>query len=134
MAHQLMFHEDDPRLRRVREIALVLPEAQWKVSHGRPAFFTKRVFAYYGGAVRIGGDWVQYPQSVIVQADSAEREALRQRPDTFVPAYLGVSGWTGLTLDDETDWTLVTELIEDSYRLTAPSRLVAVLDEPGVIS
>lgn len=35
-----MFDETDPLLARVRGIALALPEAGEKVSHGRPAFFT----------------------------------------------------------------------------------------------
>jgi hypothetical protein len=44
-----MFDHDDPYLGRVRELAQALPGADMKVSHGRPAFFTKKVFAYYGG-------------------------------------------------------------------------------------
>ena len=44
MAHQQMFDDDDPLLAQVRALALALPEADEKVSHGRPAFFTKKVF------------------------------------------------------------------------------------------
>ena len=131
MAHELMFEEDDPTLGRVRGIALALPDAQEKISHGRPAFFTHKVFAYYSGSLRVDGEWVQHPQSVVVQADVAERAALRQTPGTFVPAYLGVAGWTGIDLDDGVDWTQVAELIEESFRMTAPSRLIARLGEPG---
>jgi predicted DNA-binding protein (MmcQ/YjbR family) len=126
-----MFDDSDPLLERVREIALAFPEAREKVSHGRPAFFTQKVFAYYSGSVKVEGEWVQHPQSVVVQADPAEREALRRMPGAYVPAYLGVAGWTGLDLRQRSDWKLVRELIEDSYRVTAPSRLVALLDKPG---
>ena len=131
VTHPTMFDEDDPLLERVREIALALPEAEEKISHGRPAFFTQKVFAYYSGSLKVDGDWVQHPQSVVVQAGAGEREVLRRMPGAFVPAYLGVAGWTGLDLQPGTDWTLVRELIEESYRVTAPARLVALLDEPG---
>jgi hypothetical protein len=45
-----------------------------------------------------------------------------------VPAYLGPAGWLGLDLDERTDLEEVGELLEDSFRLTAPARLVATLD------
>ena len=50
MEHPRLFDDDDPLLARVRGIALALPEAVEKVSHGRPAFFTRKIFAYYGGS------------------------------------------------------------------------------------
>ena len=52
MAHPLMFDDADPLLARVREIALALPEAAEKITHGRPTFFTTKVFAYFGGSPR----------------------------------------------------------------------------------
>ena len=131
MAHELMFDERDPLLARIRMLASRLPEAREKVSHGRPAFFTQKVFAYYGGSVKVDGAWVQHPQSIVVQADSSEREVLRRMPGSYLPAYLGVSGWTGLDLGLGTDWTEVGELVEESYRMPAPIRLVRLLDEAG---
>ncbi len=134
MAHPQMFDDDDPVLARVRELALTLPGADEKVSHGRPAFFTKKVFAYYGGSLRVDGEWVQHPQSIVVQPDPDERRALADDPRTYIPAYLGPSGWIGvdLTFDDgdaETDWDEVAELLDASFRLTAPKRSIAELDE-----
>lgn len=41
MAHALQFDPDDPVLRQLREICPALPSADEKVSHGRPAFFTR---------------------------------------------------------------------------------------------
>lgn len=128
MAHPPRFDEDDPLLGRLRELALALPGADEKVSHGHPAFFTTKVFAYYGGSRKVDGEWVQHPRAVLVLPDPADRPALEQDERCWVPAYLGPSGWLGLDLDDETDWIEVAELLDASYRLTAPKRLVAELD------
>lgn len=128
MAHPKMFDDDDPVLARVRAIALALPQAQEKVSHGRPAFFTRKVFTYYGGSVKVGDDWEQHPRAVLVLVPLDERAALREEECSFVPGYLGPSGWTGLDLDESTDWDEVAELIETSYRETAGARLVRALE------
>ena len=61
MAHPIMFDETDPLLGRLRALALALPDAAEKISHGRPAFFTTKVFAYYGSRRRsrstLRGGW-----------------------------------------------------------------------------
>lgn len=128
MAHPLMFDEDDPLLARVRGLALAFPDAAEKISHGHPAFFTTKVFGYYGGSVRTDGEWVSHRRSVIVLADPAERAALVEDERFFVPAYLGAYGWVGLDLDGGTDWDEVHELLDASYRLTAAKRLIKQLD------
>lgn len=128
-----MFDDDDPFLERVREIALSFPGSAEKVSHGRPALFTTKVFAYYGGSLKVDGDWVQHPHSIVVLPDPEDRLALLDDDRVYVPAYLGPSGWIGFDLDDSTDWGEVVELLDASYRLTAPKKLVAELasrDEP----
>src|SRR5699024_3289456 len=55
MPHPIMFDEDDPVLARVRALALALPGAAEKISHGRPNFFTTKVFATYSGSLRSDG-------------------------------------------------------------------------------
>ncbi len=129
MAHPQMFDDDDPMLARVREIALGFPDAAEKVSHGRPAFYTTKVFAYYGGSLKVDGEWTQHPQSVVVVPADDERAALVDDVRFYVPAYLGPSGWLGMDLDEATDFTEVAELLEESYRLTAGPRRVKRLDE-----
>ncbi|MGA8257744.1 MAG: MmcQ/YjbR family DNA-binding protein, partial [Nocardioides sp.] len=129
MAHPQMFRDDDPVLAEVSKMALALPSAEMKVSHGRPAFFTTKVFAYYGGSLRVDGEWLQHDQSVIVLVDDVERLALLDDERVFVPAYLGPSGWLGVDLDDGTDWAEVAELLDASYRRTAPVKLVKQLDD-----
>lgn len=124
-----MFDDGDPLLARVRRLALGLPGAAEKVSHGRPAFFTSKVFAYYGGSMKVDGEWVQHGRSVVVLPDPGERQALLHDPRVYVPAYLGSAGWIGLDLDATPDgWDEVAELVEASFRVTAPRRLVAELD------
>ena len=123
-----MFDEADPVMRRVRALALALPDAAEKISHGRPAFFTTKIFAYYGGSVKVDGSYRQHEQSVLVLVELGEREALLGDDRCYLPAYLGASGWIGLDLREDTDWDEVAELIDASYRRTAGPRRVAVLD------
>lgn len=133
VAHPLMFDGADPYLARVREICLALPGADEKVSHGRPSFFTTKVFVTYGGTVKGDHDPEPYRQSVLVLPDAAERPALLGDGRFYDPAYVGPSGWVGLDLracgpPEEVDWQEVAELVDASYRLTAPARLVCELD------
>lgn len=124
-----MFDPDDPMLDRVRGIALAFPGASEKMSHGRPAFFTKKVFAYYSGSVRQeDGEWIQHPRSVMLLLDSDERAALVDEERSFVPAYLGPAGWLGLDLTPSVDYEELGELIEMSFRRTAPVALIRELD------
>lgn len=130
-----MFEDRDPHLSRVREICLALPGAQEKESHGRPTFFTTKVFATYGGSLR-GDHYAPVARlSLLFLPDASEREALVDDGRFFVPAYVGPSGWLGLsfhgTLPSDVDWQEVAELVEMSYRLTAPARWVKELDRRG---
>jgi hypothetical protein len=124
-----MYDPDDPLLARVRQIALAFPGAGEKESHGRPAFYTGKVFGYYGGSVRIDGDWETHDQAVIFLPDPGERPALEADERFWVPAYLGPSGWLGLDLNGRFDSDEVAELLEESFRATAPKRLVVGLEE-----
>ncbi len=134
MVHARMFDDDDPRLARVRSLALALPDAQEKISHGRPAFFTTKVFAYYGTSRRVDDAWVQHPHHLVVQPDPDDRAALLRDPRVLVPAYLGGAGWIGVLLPEPTHprgWDEVAELLDASYRRTAGARRVARLDQRG---
>jgi predicted DNA-binding protein (MmcQ/YjbR family) len=124
-----MFDDADPLLRRVRELALALPDAAEKVSHGIPAFYTTKVFAYYGGSITSGGVYQRHEHSLLVLPDAEDRLALLEDERCYVPAYLGPSGWIGLDLDHATDWNEMAELIQESYRRTAGPRRVARLTQ-----
>jgi len=127
-----MYDPDDPILARVRSVALAFPGADEKESHGRPAFYTGKVFGYYGGSIRVDGDWEAHDQAVLFLPDPVERPALEYDDRFWVPAYLGPSGWLGLDLDHGSDFEEVAELLEESYRATAPQRLVTELDALGL--
>lgn len=127
MPHPLMFDDADPLLARVRRLALAFPDAAEKVSHGHPAFYTTKVFAYYGGSVKVDGVYQQHDQSVLVLADPDDRAALLAEPRCYPPAYLASSGWVGVDLTDDTDWAEIGELLDASYRRTAGARRVARL-------
>jgi len=127
MVHPLMFDPGDPLLQRLRAVCLTFPEAQERVSHGRPNFHTVRTFCYFGGSVRRGaGDWVAHDAAILVRPDPDDEPALRQDARFFVPAYLGASGWLGIDLAD-VGWIEIAELVDASYRVTAPARLVRQL-------
>lgn len=129
MAHPRMFDDDDPLLARLRAIALALPGAQEKVSHGRPAFFTRKVFAYYSGSTREEYAAGLDPPRASVLLEPEERLAMLAE-GAVEPAYLGPYGWVAVDLEDA-DWERVAELVDASFRVTAPKRLVAELEARG---
>ena len=131
MAHPARFEEDDPILARLRGIALALPGAAEKVSHGRPTFFTRRVFAIFGGVVKGEHASTRLARSLVFLPAPDERAALLADERFVVPGYEGAYGWLCLPLEPaDTDWGEVAELVEDSFRVTAPAARVRELDTP----
>lgn len=128
-SHPLRFAEHDPLLARLRPICLGLPAAQEKISHGHPNFFTRKVFAIFGGLVKGDHAATDLARSVLFLPDADERTALLGDPRFFHPAYYGPNGWVGLNLlAARPDWAEVAELVDMSYRNTAGKRLIAELD------
>jgi predicted DNA-binding protein (MmcQ/YjbR family) len=119
---------DDP-VDQLRVICLALPEAWEKLSHGEPSWFAgKSQFAMLDNHHHNGphlGVWLKAGpgvQELLVEA----------RPDRFYrPPYVGVRGWIGVILEGDIEWDEIAELVEDSYRLVAPKRLVARLASPA---
>lgn len=129
MSHPPRFEPGDPWLARLREICLALPGAAEKISHGAPNFVTSKVFAIWGAHVKGDHDNRRFARSVQVKPSPDEHRALLADDRFFVPAYTGPSGWLGLDLTAaDPDWDEVAELVDASFRLTAPRRLVAELD------
>ena len=111
-------------LKRLRDICLALPEATEKPfgGHTDPTWRVRdKIFVMFNGTDH--GDevslWCKAPpgaQDVLVDGDP-ER--------FFVPPYVGHNGWVGVRLDRPPDWDVVAALVIDSYRMTAPKRLLA---------
>ncbi|XRQ16286.1 MmcQ/YjbR family DNA-binding protein [Actinomadura welshii] len=109
---------------RIREICLALPEAAEKPfgGHTAPSYRVRdKLF------VMTSEDGL----SMTFKAAPGVQEALvAESPERFfVPQYVGSRGWVGAHLAVDHDWDEMAELIEDSYRLIAPKRLVKFLDD-----
>ncbi len=114
-------------LDRVRDASLALPETSERPSHGSPAFFVRerKCFVMYlddhHGDGRLAL-WCAAP-------DGMQHALVSGNPDAyFVPPYVGHRGWIGVRLDVDVDWKQVADLVEESYLMTAPKRLAALLD------
>lgn len=129
MTHPLMFEADDLILARLRELALGFPGAQEKVSHGRPVWFTKNQFASYGGHVKGSHGDTSLARALLFKPDVDHRDLLLGDERFVVPAYEGAFGWLAIALDTwEPGWDEVTDLLEESFRMTATPKLVRELD------
>ena len=113
---------EDPRLTRLTEIALRLPETTRKIYGSHAQFLVrKKTFAYFldnhhgDGIVSITG-------KVLPGDNKALAEAQPKR--FYLPAYIGSKGWVALRLDvGKVDWSEVEELLSGSYALVAPRKL-----------
>jgi hypothetical protein len=123
--------KDAPReaapVRRVRQLCLALPEATERLSHGEPTWFVRDRKVFVTFADRHHDDrvalWCAAPPGEQQARVAAEPERY------FVPPYVGGRGWLGVYLDVPVDWDEVAEIVADAYRVVAPKRLVAQLDE-----
>ena len=112
---------------KLRAICLALPEAIEDFEGvGSPAYKVHgKIFAMHHGMHEINRSsmWCKAPrgfQEMIVENDPEH---------FFVPPYVGHHGWVGLWLDIEQDWDLIADLVADSYRMTAPKRLIAQMKQ-----
>lgn len=116
-----------PGLAQLRRICLSFPEATEKQAWGAPTFRVRdKLFAHYRndhhGDGRVAA-WVKARPGV--QGDLVEMDPER----FFVPPYVGPSGWVGVRLErGRVAWDEVAELVAEAYRMTAPKRLLALLD------
>ena len=115
-------------LRRVRAFALALPEVSERLSHGAPCFFVrdKRPLCYVHG-----DDFDDRRRvSLMCPTFAGVAESLAgARPERFYRPATSASGvfrdWLGMFLDDTdgdlVDWDEVADIVENAYRLVAPS-------------
>jgi hypothetical protein len=112
----------EERFARLRAVCLALPEASEKETWGDATFRVRdKIFAMGRGGTEINATWCKARpgvQEMLVSADPAR---------FFVPAYVGHHGWIGVNLNAGTDWEELEDLIAESYRMTAPKRLLVQL-------
>jgi len=109
--------------RTVRRIALELPDAEERETWETATFRVRnKIFVMFS----------EHEREAWIKSTHDEQKALTAMdPDTFfVPPYVGPSGWVGVYLDGAVDWAELDELLRDSYRLTAPKRLAALVVDP----
>jgi predicted DNA-binding protein (MmcQ/YjbR family) len=112
---------------RLRKLCLALPEAHEVEAWGAPTFRVKnKLFAMFAVASSHTGGG---RHGVWCKAGPGNQALMVQHaPDRFfVPPYVGPSGWIGIYLDGDVDWKELDELLRDSYRLTAPKKLAALI-------
>lgn len=93
-----------------RKACMALSGVEEKLSHGSPAWFTKKKqFAHFWNNHHGDGElalWLYATrdvQAMLVEAD----------PDSyFVPPYVGASGWIGVRLDRDLPWDQIVVLIQ----------------------
>lgn len=116
----------DDLLERLRAICLAYPEATEKLTWEDSNTFRVRdkIFAMTShdenGRPSVWCKAAPGAQEVLVGADP-ER--------FFAPPYVGSKGWIGIWIDAEAAWPQVEALIDESFRLVAPKRLVALLGQ-----
>ena len=117
---------------KLRRLALALPEAHEVEAWGEPTFRVRnKLFAMHAAA---GNHHGEGREAVWCKAAPGNQGLMvAAAPDRFfVPPYVGPSGWIGIWLDARTDWSELTVLLSESYRLVAPKRLAAALSGDGV--
>jgi len=119
---------EDRRLVQLSRICLALPEAT-RCYNGQHASFLirKKTFAYFLNDHH--GDGIVALACKVLPGDN-KALATAQPKRFFLPAYLASKGWVALRLDvGEIDWDEVSELVRGGYRLIAPKRLAALVED-----
>jgi hypothetical protein len=107
-------------LDRARAICLALPDAHEVEAWGAPTFRVKnKIFAMYADPNDHHGGG--RPGLWLKAAPGNQEAMIAAEPERyFKPPYVGPKGWVGVWLDKRPRWSDVTELVADSYAMTAP--------------
>ena len=116
----------DP-LPRLRELCTALPTVEERLSHGEPTWFVggKKTFVMFANQHHDDrvAMWCAAPPG-------AQEQLVDSRPSSFFrPPYVGGRGWLGVYLDVPVDWDEIGLIVEDAFRVVAPAKVVALLDD-----
>ncbi|MEX0784422.1 MAG: MmcQ/YjbR family DNA-binding protein [Dehalococcoidia bacterium] len=121
----------DPRLERILDIVVILPEAKATTRTGQHYALEVRgkKFCYY--TVDHHGDGrvaITYkaPRGLLQELVAADPVRY------FTPPYMAQHGWVGLDLDVEPiDWDAISDALTTAYRMTASKSLATRLGSPS---
>ena len=112
-----------PAVERLRAICLALPDTTEKIAWGEPTWRVRgKLFAqlddHHHGADHL---------AVWIPAPLGEQEAMVfTDPERFFrPPYVGPRGWVGVRIDRRPNWSMVRKLVEQAYRMVAPTKRAA---------
>lgn len=113
-------------LARIRDIALALPQAEERLSHGTPTFFVQggKVFAQYRDDHHGNGQ-----TQLVVKTGDPEQNAvlIEANPDLYSrPAYYRAEWIAVNLLSDDLDWDHLAARIAFSWESILPPRLRAI--------
>ena len=124
------WHDPDPddlTLARLREICGAFPEVAETGGVGSPSFKVRDKIFAMRHALRLPSG--ERPSMWCKARRGVQEMLVGSAPARFaVPPYVGHHGWVAIFLDGDVDWEELTDLVEESYRMTAPKRLVARFD------
>lgn len=126
MAHPRRPNSRPELLEKIRELCLSFPETSEKEAWGGPTFRVKgKMFVMY-----MDGHHGDGRVALWCNADAEDRDGIVAGDPKlfFVPPYVGVKGWLGVRIDRRIAWKRVSAFVEQSYRLTAPKRVLAAFD------
>ncbi len=115
---------------RLRKICLALPEAHEVEAWQTPTFRVKgKMFAMFipasdkqaGGRPAVWCKASPTEQQLLIASDGGR---------FFSPPYVGHKGWVGIWLDAGCSWTVVRDLVQDSWSRIAPARIRRLVTGP----
>lgn len=113
-------------LTRLRAMCMAFPEVTEKLTWESTVTFRVRdkIFAM----AHDESDPARRPEVTCKAPPGAQEILIDANPERFFrPAYVGPKGWIGIRLDGEVAWDEVAGLVADSYRMTAPRKLLAAM-------
>ena len=118
---------------RVHALCLALPEVTMRVDESRiSARSTARSFDIRRRSfcllVAVLGTTGEPVPLLVLRVDPNDREALLSVGHPFFASRAGRDR-IGVRLTDDTDWEEIRELVTESYRILAPQKLTALLDQ-----
>src|SRR5712692_9562147 len=108
-------------LKKLRQICLALPQTAEVKAWGHPNFrVANKTFAVleeYKGKL-----------SIAFKVAKAHQYLFLKDPRFYLTPYIGQHRWISLIVDGRINWNEVQHLVDDSFRLAAPKRLLSHMD------